>query len=541
MSSSISRSSSPQSPAYIQSSTRSPDSLGNRIEKTFHTLQSLYLFSLDKKTSEELTAKYNLAVVDALSSQISSIRMETTKNCLQIAQAMISLNIHLESRLQSCQVLTNKELLDIKSTLKDLDESGSSSYSEATSSSEMRQKSLLEKFTVSSSKEGEKLASQEKRKATDSALQSSLPFKKRKHFFEEASSALPSLQFPSIPPLTPSTPLPQTRVLQKPTSHPCSVILHTSNISEEIPLESMIAFVDMVASRKGWGPSDFSCHNHLGSSCPTCRPIQHLMILNKTQKEIFLRRQITDLLSYTTKQSLAKCLASNPILSESIRNAHYLRNYQIALVIKECGIGNEVCLPKVSNPATQLSVYLPLLSLIREGSNSTFVKCIKEIWLQTKNKGYPPVLRIAEDSPQSARFIYLEDFAKHFPDIQRSYPAVNRRRGIPAFSDKHMTNSFAKFLACVTFGTVNAILANPQYHHLLTPMPSGAKLPSMDLIMRVCCLALCSNTKYKVRILPCKISVKTRDYLHFGEETTKELFQSLLEFTVSNNIKLNGC
>ncbi|WP_213357881.1 hypothetical protein [Chlamydiifrater phoenicopteri] len=540
-----SRSPSPLSPTQPAPTNPPSDSLRQQTIETFNLLQDLYLFSLERSSSA-LLEKYDLVVLNAVSSQLSAVMAETTRNCLQIAQAMISLNIQLESRLQRCQLLSTQELLSIKSTLRDFSESGSSQA--ASSSEELR--SLLQKktpltFSHETGKEAPQTFSPEKRKAPESTPQSSLPLKKRKYFEEESSHPSPIEEL-SAPELSSKETSSAQKTEDAPSSsRTCSVIVHTSSLvkeqpslQEEIPLDSMLAFVDMIAAHKGWGLSDFSCHRHEGASCPTCRPIRHLMTPLKSEKELFLRRQIFSLLKYTDRVSLASCLYSNPMLSEAIKQAHYLRNYQLALIIKACNIGAEINSPRLPSPATQASIYLSIHSVINGGADSTFVQNIKEIWLQTRHSGYPESLQVMENSIRYS--VTLENFAKSIPDVQRSYPSIDKRRGTPIFADKPMTHSFAKFLARVTFGTIDVILKNSKYHHLLTSSPSGEKVVSMNLVMRICALILCSSPKYKVRILPCKVSVKTRDYLHFDEENTKELFQALLQFAMTNNINLNG-
>ncbi|WP_213318519.1 hypothetical protein [Chlamydiifrater volucris] len=459
----------------------------NKVQRTFELLKNL-LDTTEKRDSSPKTGsvqalleeQYDSIVIDAAKRQIIRLIQETSQNCLQIAKTLVNREICLEQRLQESHLLTRQELASIKISLKELCEK------------------------------------QSPVQQTKSEKQKSLPLKKRT--YKEAF-------------------LPEEDLLPKKISYSPEVTLRLSNSS----LETVFALLDMVKDNKGWGTKDFTCSTHTPSGCATCSPIQHLMTTEKSTKEMQLRRQLCVLLEYTSREALAKCLHENRHILASILGGACLPNHHLAFIIDQCQIDDDICLPDTPNPKSQAQIYKYMEEIISAGVESAFVKGIRSVWKTTKMFQIADALTITSEYDTNHEEILTKtSFLDALPKLQKTYFFTSKGRKSKNHADAAYSLPFGLFLTQATFATAQAILHNPSSAFLLTKTSLGKPLPTLTLLLRILSLILSLHTKWKLRLLPCKASVKARSYLHFNDADSEALENDFLSFTKENEIKMSG-
>ncbi|WP_213318520.1 hypothetical protein [Chlamydiifrater volucris] len=425
---------------------------------------------------------YDSIVVQALGQQISRLLKETAQTCSQVARAVIMNNMSIEGRLQSCQLFTRDELEKLKTTLQDLSESGSSSS-----------KRSLE--------EGK-----------------SLPLKKRKY--------IPADEFsPLVLPETSSTSA-IAKALQS-----TQVLCHK---------ESLLALLTMVEKKLKWTINNFTCPQHTPPGCTFCAPICALMFSPKEEIPQ-LSDQLQILLQYTSKERLAGCLSSNTSLLQNLLKARFFRNHQLAIILSECDISDDICCPNVPNPKHQVQIYTLTEQLITAGPNSPFVQTIRKLWKQSTLEKLEDSLELSlNDQGTTKQSITRDLFIALLPKLHRTYYFLTSDKKYRNFSDRPITPPFARFLANAAFATVQSIIESKECSEFLTKTPEGKLLPSYRLLIQVLCLILSSSIKWKLRLLPCKASIKVRHHLAFDESTTRILHEEFSLFAQRNHINVSG-
>ncbi|WP_213357880.1 hypothetical protein [Chlamydiifrater phoenicopteri] len=489
--------SSPLSPSKATTEEASSSlSIEDRISKTFLLLKELIDCSAEisrvgkvelPSLQSHLIEQHDPIVIEALGKQISRLVTETAESCSLVAKAIILNNISLENRLESCQLLTTTELSSLKSTLLDLQESGGSSS---------------------------------KRKDREEQTSSSLPLKKRKYD--------PAL-FYSVQPLPALTPQAAPTIV--------SALQATS---PQCPIESIKALLTLVQQNKPLNFQHFECPNHSSPHCPFCTPFHFMLSPLKTELPQ-LKSQLQTLLEHTSLDRLASCLASNQSLQQILLNGEYFRNHKLALILEECDIGDSICSPNQPNPRTQAQIYSLMEELISAGPEAPFTQSIRALWRTTKLSKPLDNLTVALNAEGTLKQALTKNlFIALLPRLQRIYSSTEGEVKSSNVSKKAFSTSFACFLANASFATVQAIMESKDHAHLLIKTPSGKLVPSKDLLMRVCSLILCSNTKWEIRLIPCKASVRARHQLCFKKEITKLLHEEFLEFAQKNSISMSG-
>ncbi|WP_213357879.1 hypothetical protein [Chlamydiifrater phoenicopteri] len=309
----------------------------------------------------------------------------------------------------------------------------------------------------------------------------------------------------------------------------------TLNCSEE----TIQILLGIIERNEGWG--GFVCPKHSPDSCAHCEHLSCLTKAVKSAEELQLRGQLCELLKYTSKDLVAKCFYKHKMLLQGVLEAKPLSNHHLALILKECDIGDDICSPNLPNPKTQAEIYEDMEKIIIAGPEAPFTQAIRAIWRTEILLNQEESLSIASDETGSSlEELSRKQFMDSLPRLTRSYFFVSKGRKSKNYSDNIYSESFGRFLAKATFLTVQGIIQNRRFHYLLTETPSKELVPSKNLLQHICCLILSSNLKWKIKTLPCKASIKSRDYLHFLDMEAEMIDEDFSIFASRNEITMSG-
>ncbi|WP_348664188.1 hypothetical protein [Chlamydiifrater volucris] len=474
----------------IESPTSSRGSQQDRIKDLSSLIQELLRFSTGSSSSSAIQSKedvllslYSIDSIESISEQLFSVIQSTSASCSKIAKALIASNISLDNKLASNQRLTPEELSLISSSL-----SGDGSSP-----------GISEKRKIS--------------EETDLEEQKKLPLKKRKIFFGLHSSLLPETE----------------------ESH-----IHSSKPTPICSLEMVREFIKTAREECIREPISFPCHKHEIDKCLMCQPtfLYNQPVPNET--ELLLKRQLYILTEHSDVETIAQAIFTTESLLECFLDRKYFRNHQLAVLLEKGNVGNSICISNLPNPKLHLALYTPMSSLVEQGLKNTFIQNILKLW-STSTEIVTPMTTLDILAESGAiESLDTSTLEKRIPKVIRTYVNVSKKTGDTSHVKRQMSSTFSSFLSSVIFKTIQNILMDSSYHFLLEETSSGQKLPSFELLMRICSLILGSSFKWKTRPLPCKASVKLMDHLEFDAETTQKINESLVRFIRQNKIKLKG-
>ncbi|WP_213318540.1 hypothetical protein [Chlamydiifrater volucris] len=330
-----------------------------------------------------------------------------------------------------------------------------------------------------------------------------------------------------------------------PSQTPISSPLHepSASISKEEALTALSFLLDFISLNKGRRVSSVDCpsSSEVGHTCSLCVLTKQIL----RRKAPLLIKQLERLLSYTTKETLINALMnlfSINILTE-LSERVFLSNIELAYILRDCKIGDEVALPGNQNPARLADMYFTVEKVSSSGLCDPLTKSILEIWKTSpplspiKSKEHPTVLAKYEDgSVKVCQKSVLQPLFTHVPHryFERRGTLITRGKLFNTMSKKH-----SAFIAKLTLYTLKALENSPLGLPYIVPSSEGASF-LWQTIEHVYGVILSSSTAWKVAVLASKISPRTAQDLSFSQEEISEILPALQRFTGINKIFLPG-
>ncbi|WP_213357883.1 hypothetical protein [Chlamydiifrater phoenicopteri] len=456
-------------------------SIEKRVVETFSLLQSLLIFHIELKNSSEPSTvvplapldKYNIQTVKIASQQIQGVMQNTTKNCMDVAKALIALNVSLQDKLSCELAFTSTELSLLKSTLLDLREAGSSS-------------------------------SAVRRDSSEEAPQTRLPLKKRKHSTESTLTPYQK-NHPEECPLESIKMFLKLIRLGKTHYGNFSCGEHSSASICELclPIRHFFSVIRSDSSQLAL------LERQLGVllSCTSIEKLASALFKRKELLKIMLNAR------YLPNHALALVLLECDIGEEiCLENTDNPKTQAILYFYM-----NQFTSEGLSNPFVS-----SMLQLWEKGSTSH--ERVETIKIFNTNTG-------------TTEELSLQDFANLIPNIQRAVRSIDPRTGKLMDLYKSMVPTLALFLSSFIFKTTQSIMASAEHHHLLTTTPEGELLPSLNLLTQILSLILCSNKSWSLRILLCKASIDQKEKLEFDQETRNLLHNAISSFSSRSSMR----
>ncbi|WP_213357892.1 hypothetical protein [Chlamydiifrater phoenicopteri] len=262
------------------------------------------------------------------------------------------------------------------------------------------------------------------------------------------------------------------------------------------------------------------------------------------RKALALIAQIERFLSYTSKELLIKALAHlfSDCGIKALGECHSLSNIEIALLLKNCNVGDNVCLPGIKNPASQAELYYHMEKVISSGLTDPLTSAILETWeksskIASSEDEEPSISILQEDgSIATCNLPYLHPILSSIAYRYFIQKEANVVRGKIFYQLSEQTTTF---FAKTTIYTLKALTQSPLAVPYLSSSPSGLLFP-WSVVRHVLCLVLSSNPLRKVVVLPSKISPKASQDLSLSQEELEDVLPSLQRFTKINKLFLPG-
>ncbi|WP_348664183.1 hypothetical protein [Chlamydiifrater volucris] len=333
----------------------------------------------------------------------------------------------------------------------------------------------------------------------------------------------------------------QVSLSQTPVSSPPHEL--STSTSKEEALTALSFLLDFISLNKGRRVSSADCPNgsEVGHTCSSCILTKQIL----RRKAPLLIKQLERLLSYTTKETLTNALMnlfSINVLTE-LSERVFLSNIELALILRDCKIGDEVALPGNQNPARLADIYSSIEKVSSSGLSDPLTKSILEIWKTSpplspaKGKELPTVLAQYKDgSVKVCQKSVLQPLFAQIPHryFERKGALITRRRLLNVMSINQ-----SLFITKLTLYTLKALEKSPLGVPYTTPSSKGTSF-LWETIEHVCSVILSSSTAWKVAIPASKISPRTAQDLSFSQEEISELLPALQRFTEINKIFLPG-
>ncbi|WP_213318542.1 hypothetical protein [Chlamydiifrater volucris] len=279
-----------------------------------------------------------------------------------------------------------------------------------------------------------------------------------------------------------------------------------------------------------------------GSTCFLCLLAYQVLAERRSQ----LVKQLEKLLEYTTKEKLLQSL-TDLFSPESLTNLHKKKNFsnfELACIIKHCGIGNEVCDLHQLNPGSQVELYCALSKVIQQGIGSPLTQAILEIWEEdlpltySKQKDllYTPIMK-SDGSVQNCTYDYLKSKLSlvHQRLFSQCLKKLQKRRKIL----DHIPTPYLRFVINLSLFTTKALRDSSLGIPFLNQSPQGPVLPE-SVLEHIYCLILLSNPVRRVVVAPCKLPMEELEEFFFPEEEANVLYEKLLKFARINKFFLAG-
>ncbi|WP_213357889.1 hypothetical protein [Chlamydiifrater phoenicopteri] len=282
-------------------------------------------------------------------------------------------------------------------------------------------------------------------------------------------------------------------------------------------------------------------HSPFETSCQTC----YLFKLLNKKKYAKILAQIKSFLKFSSSSNILKALLNlfpEGTVSEISKRTSF-SNLELSYMLRDCGVGDEVCLPDRSNPAAQADLYYTVNELILNGIEFPLTKTILEIWessppvLSSPREFLTPPIVVKEDGsthvchPPLLKPI-LEPLAQRYFDVREG--KRKRARMLPKLS-----TTTINFVAKVTMFTIRAMEKSTSGKTFLRPSSSGLLCP-WKVMEHIFCLILSAHPLWKLSVLPSKIHPEGVQELSFPEEEIDFIFSRLQRFALQNHIFLSG-
>ncbi|WP_213318535.1 hypothetical protein [Chlamydiifrater volucris] len=308
------------------------------------------------------------------------------------------------------------------------------------------------------------------------------------------------------------------------------------------PLSFLMNFI---LQTKGRRMSLVDCPN---SSGPTSGHTCSLCLLAKgiIQRQSFLLiKQLERFLNYTTMDKLIQALInvfSSDLLTE-LPERHSLTNVEMATIIRDCGIGDEIVLPGGKNPASQVDLYLAMEHIVSSGLREPLTATILELWkthsptspLQSKE----PLSVIIKKKDGSIGTCQKSLLQPLFTPISQRYFVRKGERFSRGKTIEVMSKKSSAFVAKVTIATLKALEKSQLGAPYLVSSPLGSVFP-WRVVEHIFSLILAANASWKVVVLPSQISPRSAQDLSLTQEEIAEVLPALQRFTRLNKIFLSG-
>ncbi|WP_348660344.1 hypothetical protein [Chlamydiifrater volucris] len=308
--------------------------------------------------------------------------------------------------------------------------------------------------------------------------------------------------------------------------------------------DSLNLLLESILQSKGHETITLTCPKQHASrqTCELCL-LAHQVLAEKCCSLI---QQIKELMEHTTKEKLLRSLMDLfPVKSLlELSKKQKFSNFEVACLVRCCGIGDEICCPGKLNPGSQVELYYTLKNIIHKGLKFPLTQSILEIWdssvalpyFKQKDSLYISILT-PEGSIEKCTYEHLEN--KLRPITQRLFSmkkeGTMRRRSVLS----SMPSSYLKFVVSLTLFTAKALKDSP----LGTPFlkkSSQETVLTEETLRHIYCVVLLSNPARKVVAIQSKASQEETEEFSLPETETALSYARLLKFARINQFFLAG-
>ncbi|EPP34849.1 hypothetical protein CP10139811_0747 [Chlamydia ibidis] len=492
------------------STTSSRLSIAERIQKTETLLKSfcshiIYIPNVNATLNHQLFAL---------------IKKGYSLNTL--AKSLVICQISLRSLLITNTPLSEKEMTLLTSSCEDISSSGSSGIQLRNTTSQTEQ----EKSSLPS---------------TSILPLTALPIKKRplqeKTTDEEQKVKRAKLSSP-----TPSRSKEETLPVSQ-TSESCVASLISSNSSDAIWNASSIRFLlknvakrTLIERTSRLLPCESVACSTPHNVCSTCQLT--LMVDLKLKKTAII--QLEKLLQFTSLEALEAALLKNSFSKSAILTSDLgFSNLNLAFLIKDCNIGDAICIDRGSNPGKLLNLYLEMLQVVHLGTTTPLVKLMKQIWdnsppIELTVPTFEANILMIESSGIVIRITqsYLEELIADAERLLRYSSTTSHRT---SSYRRKMSADFQQTSSLLAMYTLMAMIHHQEGKKYCIETPQGLAVPQ-TIVKHVFYAVLASNTTCSILISLSKPSMQPMKGITFPADEAKILSESLLAFSRRNLI-----
>lgn len=136
-------------------------------------------------------------------------------------------------------------------------------------------------------------------------------------------------------------------------------------------------------------------------------------------------------------------------------------NFEIACIIRVCGIGDEICCPGKLNPGSQVEIYCALNDAICSGLDSPEARAILEVWETPRPLPYPKqkellYILVMESDDSVKNWTYENVEEKLRPLAQRLFSTTEEGPRRRKYLDS-VPSTYLKFITNLTLFTAKAL------------------------------------------------------------------------------------
>ncbi|WP_348660343.1 hypothetical protein [Chlamydiifrater volucris] len=316
-------------------------------------------------------------------------------------------------------------------------------------------------------------------------------------------------------------------------------------LSQSQEVTALSFLIDFVIESRGRRVLHINCPQ---MTSETVQHVCHQCILAKRvlqRRSSLLMTQLERLLMYTSKEKLVRALMHlfSDIKLQTLGERHSLSNVELALLLRNCDIGDEVCVPGALNPASQAELYYAMEKVISSGLQEPLTSAILEVWktsrslLSEKDEEKFSILVLRDD--ENLGPCDIPTLLPIFTSLAQRYFLKKESRATRGVTISSMSDSTARFVAKATICTLKAFAHSPLAVPYQVLSPLGWVFP-WKVVVHIFSIILSSNESWKTVVLPSRISPVSSQELSFSQEEISEVLPCLKRFLKRNKIFLPG-